>query len=161
MDPLSALGVAAGVVQFLQFSSAILNSTVKIYQSSQGISDQSQHLSEIYTKLSQLSSGLQTEVLSHESTENASQFVQSCSSAVIQLGKDCKTDCDRLLDIISKLQLCPSSGRWWKSFRNALKEHLKSDEISYLQKRIENYETTIMMHLCTLSRYYSLSHFMA
>lgn len=152
MDPVSALGIAAGVIQFVQFSSAILNSTVKIYQSSQGVSHQSQHLSDVYTKLFHLSSGLQTEAFPDESTANASNFVQGCSSAIIQLGKDCKADCDRLLDIVSKLQLCRSNGRWWKSFRIALKEYLKSDEISYLQKRIENYETTIMMHLCTLSR---------
>lgn len=152
MDPLSALSIAAGVIQFVHFSSAILNSTVKIYQSSQGISNQSQHLSEVYTKLSHLSSGLQTEAFPNKSTANASNFVQDCSSAIIQLAKDCKADCDRLLDIISKLQLSRNNGRWWKSFRIALKEYLKSDEISYLQKRIENYETTIMMHLCTLSR---------
>lgn len=152
MDPLSALGIAAGVIQFVQFSSAILNSAAKIYQSSQGVSHQSQHLTEIYSKLSHLSSSLKTKVFLDESTPNTSDFVQGCSSAIIQLGIGCSADCDKLLDIVSKLQLGRNSGGWWKSFRIALKEHLKSEEISCLQKRIENYETTIMMHLCTLSR---------
>lgn len=152
MDPLSALSIAASVVQFVQFSSNILNSAAEIYQSPECVSRQSKHLSDIYTKLSQLGSSLQTDAFADATTSGVSGLVQSCSSAIVQLGHDCRADCDRLLGIICQLQACRTNGRRWKSFRVALKEYLKSEEISHLQKRIENYETTIMMHLCTLSR---------
>lgn len=159
MDPLSALGIAASVIQFVQFSSNILNEAVKIYQSSDGVSSQSQHLSDVYTRLSQLAKSLKTEAFTDARTLGVPDAVRRCSSAIVELGKDCQADCDKLLGIVSQLQNTSdrTNRRWWKSFSIALREHLKSEEISQLQKRIENYENTIMMHLCTLSRQAQLS----
>lgn len=151
MDPLSALSIAASVVQFVQFSSNLLRGAVEIYQSSTGLSRQNQHLSDVYTELSKLSSNLQIGVFPNASTSGV-PFVQNSSSAIAQLGKDCKADCDKLLGIVRQLQATRTNGRWWKSLRAVSIEHLKSEEIRGLQTRIGRYETTIMMHLCMLSR---------
>jgi hypothetical protein len=59
MDPLSALSVAASVVQFVDFSSRLLHETYKVYKSPSGQTSQSIELSRVAKDLAYLSSQVQ------------------------------------------------------------------------------------------------------
>jgi hypothetical protein len=59
MDPVSALGVAASVVQFVEFTSSLICSTYEIYQSASGCSAASVDLETITTGLQALNTDLQ------------------------------------------------------------------------------------------------------
>ncbi|VUC28681.1 unnamed protein product [Clonostachys rosea] len=60
MDPVSALGLAAAVVQFLSFAGTIFSSAAKIRSSSSGCSEEISSLEEIYERLRDFSGTLGT-----------------------------------------------------------------------------------------------------
>ncbi len=62
MDPLSALGIAASVVQFVQFAMAIFNGSRKIHASASGAPEDSESLENIHETLSAFSSSLRSQI---------------------------------------------------------------------------------------------------
>ena len=58
IEPLTALSLAGNVIQFVQFAVSLVTGAQKILVSSTGLSDDSQRLEDVYTKLSELGSGL-------------------------------------------------------------------------------------------------------
>lgn len=148
MDPLSGAGLAGTVVQFVQFAANLFNVAKEIHRSASGISEGSESLDAVYSRLSTLSAELQT---AHRS--NSAQPSEAADLAMGVLAKECKVDCDRLLSILSRLnQGHGSSPKWWKSFKSALRELWKGDEIDALEARIAKHQTQLIMYMCMNTR---------
>jgi len=155
MDPLSALGLAASVVQFVQLAASLLNGTRKLYNSSSGVSEDSERLEFIHEALRELC--LRLEPGSKRMADGV-RFVASGlpkdAPSLTDLASRCNRDCKQLLDVVESMKTKSRSGpRIWNSFRAALTEILKANEIEGLQKRIENYQRLMVLHLCSVSRY--------
>ena len=154
MDPLSALGLAGNVVQFVQFASSLLNETRKIYHSVDGSPEDSERLEFIYGSLSDYCSKL----------ENRSQLATNGHSidtpglpkdapSLPGLAARCAEDCKELMRVVGRMKTKSRSGpKIWTSFRIALAEILNASEVERLQERIESYERLMVLHLCSVSK---------
>lgn len=141
MEPLSALSLAAAVVQFVQFTSGLINGTQTIHRSTVGLSEKSQAIHDIYDKLSIFSLQLQNP---GAATEDAS---------LVELATNCQRDCDKLVDLVGKLKANNGKKRkWWTSFQKAILELWQHDDMEELKERIAGYQGAMVLTLCTTSR---------
>ncbi|OAA77073.1 hypothetical protein LEL_06757 [Akanthomyces lecanii RCEF 1005] len=69
MDPVSALGVAAAVVQFVDFGVRLISSTGQLYRSASGHTEEEVYLTTIASDLSQLARCVRTEAMSLSRTK--------------------------------------------------------------------------------------------
>lgn len=157
MDPLAALGLAANVVQFISFTFKLLSKSNEIYTSAKGCSSKVFTLEPIYEQLQSLS--LRLELSSRKDSnlmlvEGISDIVKHVF-AINELSRSCKEDCDRLLGVLSKLQGRGGSKNRWESFKLALTTIWKESEISNLEQRLHYTQTTLALHICSLTRYHS------
>lgn len=152
MDPLSGAGLAGTVVQFVQFAENLFSVAKEIHRSASGSSEGKESLEAIYTRLSTLSSNLQKQG-QRTNRSDGTQPDEAVDAAMGIPAKECKVDCDRLLAVLGRLNHGHGSfPKWWKSFRSALKELCKGDEIETLEARITKHQTQLIMHLCMSSR---------
>ncbi|KAI1423282.1 hypothetical protein F5Y12DRAFT_798597 [Xylaria sp. FL1777] len=101
MDPLSALGVAAAAVQFLDFGCRVLADTRKIYKSSTGSSTQSVELWTVSRDLVTLTTEVEAKLGAAKwETENAGASEQ----VFVRLCDECRDISRELQDMISKVQ---------------------------------------------------------
>lgn len=156
MDPLTALGLAAAVVQFVGFASHLVSKTKDIQESVTGQSEQAATLETVYTQLQDLSSRLELSSRRDpklELVEGSTDLVKHVF-AINDLSRICEGDCQRLLDIVRKLKVVGDSSRRWQSFRVALKTFWKGNEITDLEQRLHNTQTTLTLHVCSLTSYW-------
>lgn len=144
MDPVTAFGLAAGVVQFVQFSNRLFTSSVKIYKVSRPSSSQEESLDALCTRLKDLSTKLST------SAHGTSSNISRNDSNLRDLAASCQKDCDALLAKLTDLRAKNSHRRFWKSFREALKDGsgMTQDSFRQLQERLRTYESSMSLHMC-------------
>lgn len=156
-----ALGVAGNIVAFVQFAGSILSGARKLHGSTSGASDQTDSLEALFGTLSGFGSRLKLEQgpsIAQGGLQPTSVSASSTSSvhaAQLQsLASKCDADCDRLLVLLRRLNVKTRSGPgWWKSFQVAFLEALKSSEMMDLRQRINEYQTSIIVLFCAISRY--------
>ena len=150
MDPLSALGLAGLVVQFVQLAASLVKGSQKIYRSPTEQSEELQDLKTIYTKLSELSDKLGK---SHGVYVEEDEHETDQAGTLNQLADMCRRDCEQLLDIVDKLNnMGKGRSKAWKSFVKAMGEVWKSSDIAKLQERIAGSERAMIVHMCATSR---------
>ncbi|KAI0199401.1 hypothetical protein F4808DRAFT_471683 [Astrocystis sublimbata] len=146
MDPIATLGIVAAVCQFLQFSSGLMKETAGIYHRLEDKSDDHRALEGIYQTLEQVNSRLET----GDPSDSYGVSLQKGELSLIAEG--CKSDCARLISLLSKLKLGQSRSRLWASFRLALKEALAQHEIKKLKERIAERQSLMILQVVRLSR---------
>lgn len=140
------------MVQFVQFAANLFNVAKEIHRSASGNFEDKESLEAIYTRLSTLSADLQHPDPTTQ-RRNSAQPDEVPSAAIVVLAKECKRDCDRLLSVLGRLNRGHGSfPKWWRSFRAALKELWKGDEIEALEARIAKHQIQLVMHLCMNTR---------
>jgi hypothetical protein len=148
MDPLSALGVAGNIIQFVTFASGLFSKTVEIYHSTGGLSKEALNLEMVYTKLQDLSSGLE----SSTSLPGVDGGLGNEVAALRELSKASKADCELLLGVICKLRVQDRRKKAWQSFRAALQAIWKGTEIAKLEERLQKTQITMTLEVCSISR---------
>jgi len=152
MDPLSALGLAANILQFVQFAFGILTNAQRIHLLGPSPSAEEQHVEGIHARLLDFSTLLQGMPQSYNEGEAIFQSSRY-SLALAKLVEECREHCEKLLAITRKLHVKDGTKvRWWKSFEKALYETWKKEDIESLNSRIRDCQTEIVMHLCHISR---------
>ncbi|KAL8831663.1 MAG: hypothetical protein Q9191_000741 [Dirinaria sp. TL-2023a] len=154
MDPMSIFGLASNVLQFVDFSFKLLNSTQKLYMPASGVSGQCQHLGSVHVKLLEFS----TELADYETSSGTVRTAFNCPSKsrnethFREVAKACQQDCERLLVIVEKLKV--GSGkkrRWWLSFSKAILEVWASKDLEELKAQINNHRNDMTLRLCAMS----------
>ncbi|KAI6084324.1 hypothetical protein F4821DRAFT_271252 [Hypoxylon rubiginosum] len=152
MDPASAFGLAAGVVQFVSFASGLLSRSREIHNSAKGCTDQTETLDAVYQRLVRFSSDLQKSSCKDQrllAVEPRSAFVQHIL-AINDLAGVCEADCTKILACLQKLKGSSQSITRWQSFRLALKTIWKGREITEMEQRLHHTQTTLTLHICGL-----------
>jgi hypothetical protein len=145
MDPISALGVAGTVVQFVQFAAALVNNVREIHHSASGTSLATQELEAIHSTLSQFSKDLR-----RHSPRGQLRYGRELDG----LAKRCIDDCDRLLKLADQLKVeNGEKKRWWKSFQKAMLELWTQKDVEDLRQRINDSQASMVLVLCACSRY--------
>ncbi|KAI1414722.1 hypothetical protein F5Y13DRAFT_197274 [Hypoxylon sp. FL1857] len=144
MDPLSALSLAANVLQFIEFTGGLLSTSVEVYKSTTGASNASIALEEIREQLSSLSDRLLAGTANIRSS--ASEL------ALKSIAASCSADCVRILTVLNDLKVQDGSHRAWKSLRAALKLAWKGEqEIERLTNRLKDRQSMMTLHICAIS----------
>ncbi|OIW32071.1 hypothetical protein CONLIGDRAFT_612403 [Coniochaeta ligniaria NRRL 30616] len=148
MDPISALGLAANVLQFLQFTTGLFGSAQRLYVSASDASADCQHLENVYSRLSELNVALQTSQSRTASTAQPSSHWDNLKA----LAQKCDSDCQELLSATAKLKVKNApKRRWWKCFHKALLEVWTQEELRRIKCRIEDYQGSMTVYLCAIS----------
>ena len=149
MDPVSALGLAASVVQCVQFTSSLLKGTHDIYSSSQGFSARSQELNRVYRQLSDFSSDLaKPTTVSSELGTTPSRH----EGPLKELADSCREACNEVLSVVAQLRAGNGTQRLGTSFGKAFREIMKQDDLRRLQERIGRIESSMILHMSAISR---------
>lgn len=156
MDPLTALGLAAGVVQFVSFASHLITKTKEIHVSASGQTDEVATLETTYTRLHELSQCLETCSRRDPNLEivgGHTEYYMKIVLAIRDLSRSCEGDCQKLLKIVEKLKTSGDSHRRWQTFRLALRTVWKGNEIAELEHRLHHTQMTLTMLVCSQTRY--------
>ncbi|KAH8782029.1 hypothetical protein F5882DRAFT_499362 [Hyaloscypha sp. PMI_1271] len=142
MDPLTALGLAGNIVQFVDFTSKLISTTQKLYDSSSGAKDE--HL-----ELENLARNIQ------EQAEHAKSRLGGVSGpailskehgTILDLSDQCIEVSNQLLSLLESVKV-KGQHRGWDSFHQALRSVWKKEDIKALQQRLDR----ISNHLNTRS----------
>ena len=146
LDPLSALGVAGNIVQFVDFSCKIVSKTFEIYDSADGSTVENQELEAVTKNLLYLSKKIKS-----SSQNNGGQ-------AATHEEHDIQDLCIRCEEISSELLMAPEELKIkrpctkWRSFRQALNSVWSKSRIKGLSKRLEAIRRQIDTNLMTSVR---------
>lgn len=156
MDPLTALGLSASVAQFVSFAFELMSKSKEIYTSTKGCTDSVLALETVYNQLRDLSSSLESSSQKDLKLEavrerETSDFVKHVF-AINDLSRSCKKDCDRLLEVLRRLQAGDRSKNRWQSFTLALETVWRRHEIADLEQRLHHVQATLTLHICALTR---------
>jgi hypothetical protein len=61
MDPLTCVGLASNIAQFVHFSSALINGALEIYESAAGMTEENRSLTAVITDLNRLSADIESQ----------------------------------------------------------------------------------------------------
>jgi len=148
MDPLSALGLASNVVQFVQFAVSLVNGTREIHSSAVGASDSSQRLDGIYTTLSKFG-----KALGARSRRGTEEKPSVHAQALEDMAAGCQQDCNALLELVHRFRVRPGSkAKWWRSFQKMMLETWSQSEVEKLKQRISDSQGLMVVLLCGISR---------
>ena len=138
MDPVAALGLAANIVAFIDFSWKLLYEIKDLHDSSTGTLLENDTLERISNDLMSLNDDL-----------TAPSAINAIPAPVRSLASQCKDVTIKLLDVLDDLKV-RGSHRKWKSFVQALRSVWKKEEIEGLMKRLERLRSEMLFRLQVL-----------
>lgn len=149
MDPVTAVALAGNILQFIQFVGGLLDNTRKLHASATGTSSTNNHFQDICGTLITFNTQLQQPSASF--TNEASK-VSKHGKPLAECAAACKRECEDLLRIMNQLRAIATKGpRYWNSFRAALAEVWKQNEIEDLRSRIADRQRQMTLLLCAAS----------
>jgi predicted regulator of Ras-like GTPase activity (Roadblock/LC7/MglB family) len=143
LDPLTALSLASGIVQFVDFSAKLVAKGNELFKSAHGADVGNNELEAIATNLRGLGERLK-EPLESETTEQA---MTDSDRALRKLSEQCSGVAGELIDTLDKLKVQGTSNRRWKSIRQALKCLLRKEEIDAIMTRLQQFRDELNLHI--------------
>jgi hypothetical protein len=156
MEPITALGVAASIVQFVSFACKLVSGSNEIFDSARGSAGHIQNIDEVYRQLQDLSKLLQKPTQMEPGLEllvDDKSILAAQTTAINDLSQLCSDECNKLLTTLPKMKGDPGSKTRWQSFRVALKTVWKEKEIASLEQRLKSIQDTLTLEVCSLTRY--------
>ena len=154
MDPLTALGLSANVAQFISYTFSLVSKSQEIYSSAQRCTSKVLTLEAVCAQLRDFSTSLELSSQRNpklEAVQEESRF-KNHVYAINDLSRLCKIDCDRLLEVVRKLQGGSGLKSRWQSFKLAFMTVWKGNEILDLEQRLHHVQQTLTLHICALTR---------
>jgi hypothetical protein len=139
LDPFTAIGLAGSIVQFVDFTYKLVNGTIEIYSSMEGVSKNHLRIEVIYLNLSELCQNLSVA----DDSDKSIGPVKSLATA-------CRRDADDLLEVVRNIRLREGKNTRWACFRHTLKSVWKEDQIRDLENRLEGYRSQLSFQLLSL-----------
>lgn len=148
MDPFSALGAAAAILQFVELSAKILGTAYEIYNSDSGAAQENIRIEDVTNRVKQLSQHVGNSVI-HNSSRNTSQI----SNVTVELAQKAQSLADQLIRSLDSLSIDRSARfQSWQAFRKALRGYFQADHIKTLQTRLDGLRSELMLHLIVMIR---------
>ena len=152
LDPLSTISLAGNVVQFVEFTTKLVDKGHEIYRSGDGALIENLELEAITRNLTGLLGPL-TKPLRDASTLSSSNSarMESNDLALKNLSESCASVAKDLLHTLEGIK-ANGSHRKWNSVRQALKASWSSEKIESLVKRISRCRDELSFHLILVLR---------
>ena len=160
MDPLSALSVAAAVIQFVDFGQRLFVGTWSIYRSSSGESVVLEDLSTVSRDLEQLSTSVERALEHTQGRENGPSISQYADESLLRACAECRAISSDIQNILLEIghsfqPMAVANKKLAKNkrngslslgecFRKALMQYWKRDEIDDLNKRLADVRLQII-----------------
>lgn len=142
LDPLSALGLAANIIQFVDFTSKLFSQSISIYHSTSGASVDTEEMIKIANHLQTLCARLSISRPEDPSLTSSS----AADNGLRSLARDCKAAGDELLLVLHSLKATEPHKKWG-SFSTALATIWKQPKIEAMWKRLEFYKSQLTLQL--------------
>ncbi|KAK2737619.1 hypothetical protein FQN55_000975 [Onygenales sp. PD_40] len=136
MDPFSALGLAANVIQFVDFAWKLLTETREIGKSIDGYSEENRSLATIISDITLSDIAITTIITDDPSLQ--------------QIISQCQTVSAKLMDVLEKLRVGQSQFGW-SNFKTALKGVWNKREIESLFETVLRLRMRVLEHLSTIT----------
>ncbi|KAI0182255.1 hypothetical protein EV127DRAFT_476064 [Xylaria flabelliformis] len=147
LEALSAIGLAANIIQFIDYTYRILSESQEIFHSASGISAQHADIEAIAVSLSELSS-----TLVPPSTPPSIKLPPD-EAEIRRLATLSRDTAQDLISCIQNLQRCGGRRRRWASIRQALEGLWNKDKIDQLVKRLNDMRSQLSTHILAHIRY--------
>lgn len=144
LDPFTTIGLAANIVQFVDYGSKLISSTNEIHKSSTGSSANHVYLEGVATRLLELGRVLEQPNLTPTTGDE---------NSLDKLKEECNRDAQALLNLIKALRAKKDSK--WSSFRKALRSTWEKKEIDRIETRLKNHRSEIAAQVVAMLKYVS------
>lgn len=141
LDPITAFGLAANVVQFVHFGSNLLSESIDLYNSAIGATASNIELETVTKDIQESIAPLHASVQEFPTTSSYCQLLTSCDDVA-----------QKLLAAVEKLGVKDGPRRKWRSFAKALLSVWGKEDISRLQERIGTLRDQIVLHITKEAR---------
>jgi hypothetical protein len=133
MDPITAIGFAASILTFVDFSVEIITGTKEVIKS--GSTTENAHVDVVINDL-------------HDVTKKISSSPVGIlnDEKLISLAGGCQVVSKELQDLLEKLKVQTGSSKW-KIIRIALRSMRKKEDVAGLEKRLTGYRSQILLRL--------------
>jgi hypothetical protein len=146
MDPLTALGVAASIIQFVDFGSSLVSGSVERYRSATGASASNDELESLTEDLRNMSTEL--EVAPHAS--HTGQLSKN-EVTLSKLSSKCHDVADELLAMLDDLRV-RGKHKALGSLMQAIRSMGKEKKIRELRKRLQTIQSSLILCLSAIMR---------
>jgi hypothetical protein len=154
LDPLSALGVVASVIQLVEFSTKIISKGQHLYKSPSGTSAENEETAAAAKRLKGLAWGIQESL---RTEANVGDYDQAPLEAITD---QCLEIADELALELEKLKVpVGAKFRRWKSFRQALKCAWSKEKLENMRRRLMELREDLGTHVIVGIRYVSITRF--
>jgi len=136
MDPITAVGFAASILTFIDFSWGLITGACEVYKSTTGTTLENAHISTIIEDLERVTEGLISDVEGRSSHEKE----------LCKLADNCQKLSKDLFKILKKLQVSEKNSKW-QSFKVKFASLRKGKEVASIEDRLEKYRSQILLRL--------------
>ncbi|KAK3689146.1 hypothetical protein B0T22DRAFT_536141 [Podospora appendiculata] len=141
MDPVTAIGLASGILSFLNFSTSLVQGAISIHDSLDGDLEQNRSLELVVGEMKQLS----TLLLSPDDSTLVGPEKGLCG-----LASECRALSSKLLELLGKIKPKDSSSKT-QSLWSALKNKMYEKEKIELEQRLDYCRGGLELHLTFLT----------
>lgn len=145
LDPLTALSLAAAVIQFVDWGSRLLSQSQEIYHSARGATKENVTTAQITSDIKALSKqlkGKETEALRSPTADDI---------ALRELADSCQREAEELLMVLDRLEVGKEATKW-ESFRRAIKNARKRGKITEIESRLNKIQQQVNSRLLAMMR---------
>jgi len=139
MDPLTAVGLAGTIVQFVDFTTKIVSKSTELYRSGRGVLAENANIETTTADLKELNSRLEQTTAVHDPDLQA--LCQACGEVA-----------DQLLTALAKLRVT-CQGQKWQSLRKALRSIWSKEDITQLEQRLASFRSELNLRIVIGMRY--------
>ncbi|KAF2470927.1 uncharacterized protein BDR25DRAFT_152265, partial [Lindgomyces ingoldianus] len=147
MDPISGAGLAANIIQFIDFGYKVVVQAKDIRDSASGGSKENNEIETVTEDLKNITESLDQ----HLKREAAHQSKPTDESALQDLGRDCQSVAEELLAALKKLKTTGKSNRW-DCVRRALLCVWNKEKIVQLEHRLDRFRQQLTIRLLASAR---------
>jgi hypothetical protein len=136
MDPVTAVGLAASLVTFIDFSWGLVLGSYRVHNSTTGTTAENAHISTVISDLQEVTEGLYCDFKAGSKHEKA----------LYKLSKDCLNLSRDLLKILEKLRVKEGDSKW-QSLKTTWASMRKEKAVASVEKRLGDYRMQIVLRL--------------
>jgi hypothetical protein len=141
LDPITALGIAGNVAQFIDFGLKATSKAREIHQSARGVTAENADLELITKDLVAVNAQLYTSVGSSGDAEALEELCQRCAKTA-----------DQLISALESFKIKGTKTKW-KSARKALKTLWGREAVEEMKSRLLGFREELKLHLLVRLKY--------
>ena len=150
MDPLSAVGLAANVIQFVDFATDLISRGNELYISSEGALSRNVEIEGVAKRLVDINQRILTNPLRFPKFGSDATGT-STHEPLARVAKSYNEVAKELLEVLDKLKV-HGNRRKWKSVQQAVRSIWSQDKVDRLVERMARHREEIVMQLLVLGR---------